>query len=175
MKGDNRHSWFNWLLCLTILSSLGQHSFAAEKPAAVEVGITTHLGDQQTFVEDDVISFLLSLDRDAYVYLFYQDASNNILQIFPNQQGGKHFYNKGVFMPVPPSQTDFEFKIQPPFGEENLLVFATDNADINLGGRILENGLYLIDGPAGNLEFNIRQQSRSQFGYASMVIVSRPR
>ena len=158
-----------------VIAALVLNPVTAAELEPITVEITTHLGDQQSFVDGDVISFLLSLDRDAYVYLFYQDASANTIQIFPNRQNPNHYYQKGFFMPIPPPQTSFQFKIQAPFGREKLLVFASDNADIRLQGRLLKNGLSLINELADNLHNIIRSQSVGAFGTADMVIVSQPR
>lgn len=167
--------WLTGSILCPVAVVLFQNSVTAAEVKPVTVEITTHLGDRQTFVEGDVISFLLSLDRDAYVYLFYEDASANIYQIFPNQKSRKHFYQKGYFMPVPPSPNDFQFKIQAPFGNEKLFVYASDNSEFKLNSRLLGNGLLLIDAPASDLEINIRRQSNAAFGSASMTIVSRSR
>lgn len=170
-------SWLtSRILCpLMVIAALILNPVAAAEPEPVTVEITTHLGDQQTFVEGDVISFLLSLDRDAYVYLFYQDANANTIQIFPNRQSPNHYFQTGFFMPIPPPQTSFQFKVQAPFGREKLLVFASDNADIRLRGRVLKNGLNLINELADNLHNIFRSQSVGAFGSADMVIVSQPR
>lgn len=173
-------AFLSWLptgkLCaVVVILALVQNPLAAGQLETIELEITTHLGDQQTFIEGDVISFLLSLDRDAYVYLIYQDASANIFEIFPNQKSGNHFYQKGLFMPVPPPQKDVQFKVQAPFGEEELFVFATDNAEVKLNARLLVNGLSLVESTIDEIETSIRRQSVSQFGSASLTIKSQSR
>ena len=55
----------------------------ASKPDAVDLEITTHLSDQQIFVDPDVISFFINLDKAAYLYAFYQDATGQLFQIMP--------------------------------------------------------------------------------------------
>ncbi len=139
----------------------------------IEVSITTHLGDRQSFVGGDVISFLLTLDSDAYIYLFYEDADANILLIYPNQQSASHLYKKGFFMPLPPLEQNFQFKIQAPFGEEALFVFASDNARISLPGRKLKNGLSLIESSISEIETSIRRQSIDRFGLSVLNLISR--
>ncbi len=170
-------SWLaTGLLCPAVaICALVLNPVAAGQLDPVAVEITTHLGDQQTFVEGDVISFLLSLDRDAYIFLFYQDASANIFQIFPNQRSHKHFYQKGYFIPIPPAQNDFRFKIQAPFGSEKLFVFASDNADVKLNTRLLDNGLSLVGDTIKKIEASFRQQSGLRFGWSSLIIKSRSR
>ncbi len=163
-------------VCAVFVVSVQFHQLAtASELDPITVEITTHLGDQQSFVEGDAISFLLSMDRDAYVYLFYRDAKANLVQIYPNQQSASHFYEKGFYMPVPPPQIGFQFKIQPPFGDEKLFVFATDNADVKLNARLLVSGLSLVDGSIEEIEAEFRQQSGLRFGSANLTIKSRSR
>ena len=85
-----------FFLSVVIASQLINPVVAGE-PETITVEITTHLGDQQAFVEGDVISFLLSLDRDAYVYLFYEDASASNLSDFPKYAKPYTFLPKGLF------------------------------------------------------------------------------
>ena len=63
-------------ILLALVAQLPAH---AAEPKNIDVKITTHLGDRQEFVEGDRISFLLSLERDAHVYLFYRDAADSML------------------------------------------------------------------------------------------------
>jgi len=155
-----------------LIALMSQPGFAADPVQEIEVNITTHLGDQQSFVEGDVVSFLLTLDSDAFVYLFYQDAENNIVLIYPNQQSGSHYYVKGFFMPLPPLDKNYRFQIEPPFGEETLFAYASDNARVRLHGRKLKNGLSLIEDSIGEIEASIRQQSTSGFGMARLNLIS---
>ena len=157
------------------IAALVLNPVAAAELEPISVEITTHLGDQQSFADGDVISFLLSLDRDAYVYLFYQDASANTIQIFPNRQNPDHYYQKGFYMPVPPPQTSFQFKIQAPFGEEKLFVFTTDNSEVKLNTRQLVNGLSLVDSSIEEIETSFRRQSGTRYGSASLTIKSQSR
>lgn len=156
---------------VVIIVSLCLSPVVAVEPEKITVEITTHLGDQQIFVEGDVISFLLSLDRDAYIYLFYRDADGNNFQILPNRHFPHHFYRKGLFMQIPPPQARFLFKVGPPFGREELFVFASDNAEIQFSGQMPGNGLRLVEEPVSKLESRIRTQSVSAFGNASLEIV----
>ena len=66
------------------------------KLITIPLELTTHLGDQQQFVEGDEIQFLLSLGQDAYIYMYYVDAANNITQILPNENQPSNFYMLGT-------------------------------------------------------------------------------
>lgn len=143
-------------------------------PAPVEISITTHLGDRQQFSEGDNISFLMSLDRDAYVYLFYRDAAGNRLQLLPNERMPQHYFNAGVFMPVPSAQQRFQFAVSPPFGDERVYAIASDNGELGFRGDVLANGLILLDSEIDPLVARIEQASRRLFGRAELILTTRP-
>jgi hypothetical protein len=137
---------------------LSYFAYAVESES-IEVGITTHLGDQHSFTRGDRISFFLSLDQKAFVYLFYRDADANLVQLLPNQHLTNHAYEAGVFMPLPSSEQAFQFTVQAPFGDEQLIVFASSKGDFQFPGKLLENGLILLDVGIENFSETIKNAS----------------
>ena len=93
----------------------------------ISLELTTHMGDQQQFVEGDEIQFLLSLDQDAYIYMYYVDAVSNITQLLPNENRQSNFYTAGYFLTVPDYEKHYRFTISEPFGKESIWVFASDH------------------------------------------------
>jgi len=156
------------LLLLTLSPGL------ASEPQAVDVRITTHLGDQQSFVYGDRISFLLSLERDAYVYLFYRDAGENLLQLLPNERMPNHFFEAGLFMPVPSAQQSFQFTVQPPYGDEFMFAIASDNGAFRFPGNKLANGLILLEGDLKQIIDGIEAGSTQRFGRGELRLTTRP-
>ena len=149
------------------------HAGAAE-PERVDLKITSHLGDRQVFAEGDNVSFFLTLERDAYIYLFYRDAEANLLQLLPNKQMPGHFYAKGMFMPIPSEQQPFLFTVVPPFGDELIFAVASDKATIELPGLPLGSGLILIEGTIEQVEDAILAQSERLFGRAELHLKTTP-
>ncbi len=94
----------------------------------IPLELTTHLGDQQQFVEGDEIQFLLSLGQDAYIYMYYIDADYNITQILPNENQQSNFYAAGYFLTIPEYKNLYRFTISEPFGNESIWVFASDQS-----------------------------------------------
>ncbi len=158
------------LLGLLMLSS----AVAAELDS-IDVKITTHLGDHQSFVDGDSISFFLSLDRDAYIYLIYQDANSSLLQLVPNQRMPGNFFKAGLFMPVPSVQQPFQFTVSPPFGEERLYAFATDNGIFKLSGVETASGLILLDADVDQLNEIFKRGSTTAFGRSELLLKTLPR
>ena len=159
----------NLVARILILSLLLLAPAAANDLNQIDVKITTHLGDQQSFVEGDKISFFLSLNQDAYIYLYYLDANGNLLQLMPNQRMPDNFYSSGLFMPVPPAKQQFQFIIRAPFGEEHIFVLATDNGEFKFQGETLDNGLILVNAAIEQLIAEIRQAS-SAFGSSELLL-----
>lgn len=89
---------------------------------SINISITTHLGENQTFLEGDVVSFLLSLDRDAYILIVYQDAAGNLVPLFPVD--GQGWVLAGEFLPFPSEDMGLRFVVKGPFGQEKVWAFA---------------------------------------------------
>lgn len=160
-------------LVVGLLLVFASSVFGAE-PRQVDVRITTHLGDHQSFVDGDRIAFLLSLDADAYVYLFYRDAALNLMQLLPNERMPNHFFNAGLFMPVPAAQQEFQFTVRPPYGEELIYAIASDNESLIFPGKPLAGGLILLDGGLEKISDRIRSKSKKLFGRGDLRLTTRP-
>jgi len=98
------------------------------KLESIPLELTTHLGDQQEFVEGDEIQFLLSLGQDAYIYMYYTDAVNKLTQILPSKKQQSNFYKAGYFLTIPEYETLYRFTISEPFGNESIWVIASDRS-----------------------------------------------
>ena len=159
-------------LCTVLASPFAQ---AADKLRPIGVEITTHLGDQQTFREHDVVSFLLTLEHDAYVTAIYVDAKHNVFQLIPNKNQPEHFYKADLFIPIPPQNSGYTFKVQPPFGTETLWVFASDSAAVKLDGKVLDNGLVQLTGNIDAVRKAIQLASGKWFGEAKVSITTSAR
>lgn len=122
------------MLTLLLAACGSQHNFPATRILqSIPLELTTHLGDQQTFTEGDEIQFLLSLGDDAYIYMYYVDAENQITQLLPNKNQSGNFYTAGYFLTIPEYSTAYRFKISQPFGKESLWVFASDQ-EVKMNG-----------------------------------------
>ena len=128
----------------------------------IDIEVTTHLGDKQIFQRGDVISFLISLDREAFVLMIYEDAEHNIVQIIPNRYRQNNRYKTGLFMSVPNRDEPFEFVVSPPFGKETIWVFASDQSFPILDGMEMENGLKKLSDDFQTVLSKIRSESSNR-------------
>lgn len=136
----------------------------------LQLEITTHLGDGQSFRKGDPIRFMISLDKDAYVTLFYQDASDEITQILPNQHQASSFFKAGLFIPFPDQNMNFDFTAQPPFGKDRVWAFASDVPITTLKGQALANGLMRIPKSIDEIRSVVKQHSKAFYDEAELTI-----
>jgi hypothetical protein len=140
----------------------------------INIEITTHLGDKQTFQESDAISFLLNLDEAAYLYVIYQDSEGQLIQMIPNKSQQKNYYKAGFFMSVPPQDSDFKFVVQAPFGKEILWAMASDSAEVELVGKTLKNGLKVLSNNIEAIRGKLKKHSKQKYGESKMAITTEP-
>ncbi|WP_455207759.1 DUF4384 domain-containing protein [Kaarinaea lacus] len=160
----NTYSHFVCLLMMIGISFFCSATQASPDNAqSINVEITTHLGDKQTFQQGDVVSFLVSLDRDAYVLIIFEDAEHNLWQVIPNPHRASGHYKSGLFISVPDRNEPFEFVVSPPLGKETIWVFATEKALPELPGQELDNGLKKLSDDLPAILSAIRKNRTSQF------------
>lgn len=156
------------LCCLAVTPSEAEN----RSPQSLQLEITTHLGDGQNFRFGDPIRFLISLDRDAYVTLFYQDASDMIVQLLPNTHQAAHYFKAGLFIPFPNQNTKFDFTVQPPFGEDRVWAFASDMPIPAFTGQMLENGLISISNTIDEIRSVIQNNSVVLYDEAKLTMIT---
>ncbi|MFV9616712.1 MAG: DUF4384 domain-containing protein, partial [Gammaproteobacteria bacterium] len=120
----------------------------------IPVELTTHLGYQQQFVEGDEIQFLLSLGSYAYIYMYYINAEDDLVQILPNQNQRSNYYSAGYFLTIPEYDNGYRFIINKPFGDEFIWIFASDQS-ITLNKN---------DNSIARIKEKIKQESKQAYG-----------
>lgn len=142
---------------------------------SVNVEMTTHLGDQQVFLEQDVISFYISLDQASFLYVFYQDASGKVFQLMPGKAQPEHYFTAGYYIPFPAQTSPFKFVVQAPFGEEQLWVFASEQGQLVFKGKDTAQGIKQVEQEYAELAEYIKSVSAKLFGNARLSIKTRRR
>lgn len=113
-------------LILTACNAQQKSDFVRSDLQTIPVELTTHLADQQQFIAGDEIQFLLSLGKEAYVYMFHVDATNKITRLLPNKYQQSSFYDAGYFFTIPEYDNGFRFTVSEPYGEQSVWIFASD-------------------------------------------------
>lgn len=163
----------NGLIFALLLFSIS-HNLTAGERQKIHIDLTTHLGDVTDFKEGDRVSFLVSLDHDAYVVLIYRNAADELIQLFPNKHMQQNFYKAGLFLSVPAGREAFVFDIQPPFGHETLWAFAADTPLPELKGKYLKDGLKKLTSGIETLRKTLLRHAKSAYGEDRLDLHTRP-
>jgi len=135
----------------------------------IKIEITTHLGDKQTFLNGDIVKFLVNLDTDSYLTVIYQDAKGQLIQLIPNQKQS-NFYKAGLFITLLNESSNFRFKIQAPYGDEYIWIFASDESNNELEGTKIKNGLILLSSSIEKIRTQIHEKANIKFGQAHLEL-----
>jgi len=111
--------------------------------ANIELELTTHVGEQRFFNQGDRLHFLLNINQDAFLYIYYLDAKKQLHKLIPTQSLSPLFVHSGWFIPVPGQ--DFELVVSPPFGKEKIFVLALSGMITDTQDREFESEEKLID------------------------------
>jgi len=137
--------------------------------ADIQLNITTDIGDRAIFKQGDSVNFLLNLSEDAYLFVFYTDATGRIHRLLPEKHGTLFFSKAGWFLPVPGN--DIKFIVSEPYGSEKISILA-------LSGVIKDQDkLYQKSGSISEIVSLYREYARSNsfnFGYSTKSIQTGP-
>lgn len=153
-----------------LASGIGPHKSPVIRKNPISLEITTHLGDNQKFVDGDTISFFVSLDKDAYLLIIYQTADKKLIQILPNSYQKKNYYHRGEFIQVPDDDQQFNFKVSPPFGHEKIMAYASTRPFPFLPGITTKRGLTILDGTIGEVIGKLRLHGRHSGAYGEATL-----
>ena len=90
--------------------------------------------DKQAYRAGEKIKIYLKGNKPFFARVIYRDASKNNLQLLPNPYRQDNYFQGGVVYEIPSGKDKFELEVNPPFGEENIIVYASvsELGDLNL-------------------------------------------
>jgi hypothetical protein len=140
----------------------------------IKLQVTSRLGDGQTYVQGDELSFFVSMDREAYLLIVYADAGGNVWQILPNRYTGARRYAAGWYVDLPGADAPFRFVVAPPYGTERIWVFAADVPLAEPQGDQVENGMRRLSGTLDHVVGAARAAARNTraYGEANTLITT---
>ena len=92
--------------------------------------------DKNEYKDCDKIKVFLKGNKPFYARVVYRDAGSKIVQILPNRYRSDNYFNGNVVYEIPSGPDKFELAIDPPYGSEEIRVFAStaELGDIQLSG-----------------------------------------
>ena len=90
--------------------------------------------DKKEYKGSDKIKVYVRGNKPFYARVVYKDAGGNMVQLLPNPHRGSNYFNGGTIYELPSGEDKFELEVTPPFGEEDIIVYASTSplGDIKL-------------------------------------------
>ena len=81
--------------------------------------------DKTSYAAGEKIRIYLKGNKPFFARVIYRDAVKNNLQLLPNPYRRDNYFQGGVIYEIPSGKDQFELEVNPPFGEENIIVYAS--------------------------------------------------
>ncbi len=127
--------------------------------------------DKKEYKSGDRMRIYIKGNKPFYARVIYKDAAGEMVQILPNPYRNENYFQGGVIYEIPSGNDKFDLEISPPFGEENITVYASTSplGEIDLHAR---GGVYFVKTKANDIGARTRGikltgKSTDKSGYAS--------
>lgn len=81
--------------------------------------------DKVSYHAGEKIRIYLKGNKPFFARVIYRDAAKNNLQLLPNPYRQDNYFQGGVTYAIPSGTDKFELEVNPPFGEENIIIYAS--------------------------------------------------
>ncbi len=99
--------------------------------------------DKKEYKSGEKMRIYIKGNKPFYARVIYKDAAGEMVQILPNPYRNENYFQGGVIYEIPSGNDKFDLEISPPFGEENITVYASTSplGDIDLHSQ---GGVYFV-------------------------------
>lgn len=99
--------------------------------------------DKKEYASGDKIKIYIKGNKPFYAIVLYKDVKGELLQLLPNPYRKDNYFSGGAIYEIPSGNDRFELEVSPPFGEEDISVYASTSplGDISLEA---EGGVYQV-------------------------------
>jgi hypothetical protein len=114
------------------MNALAANQATADDPSLpLNVKVWT---DKKQYKSKEQIKIFLKGNKPFYARVLYVNVRGESLQLLPNPSRSDNYFNGGVVYEIPSGNDRFELEVNPPFGEEKILVYAssTELGQINV-------------------------------------------
>ena len=123
------------------MSALAKSTAAPDDPAA-PLGVKVWT-DKQVYKSGEKVRVYLKGNKPFYARVVYKDAGGGMVQLLPNPFRSTSYFNGGTIYEIPAGEDKFELEVNPPFGEENIIVYASTSPLGEIGLKA-EGGVFQV-------------------------------
>jgi hypothetical protein len=126
VEGNNRyHVW---------IKAEVMYDLKPSKPEAVQAEIGENAGpltvkiwtDRKQYRYGEDIAVYVQGNRNFYARIVDINAGGEIIQLIPNDYRKVNFFEAGRVYRIPDKEDRFELKVSPPYGEDQIIVYASE-------------------------------------------------
>lgn len=156
ITADNRyHVWIRAEVEYK-MENVGEE-FSATHPTDGAVPLSVSVWtDKHVYYPGEEIRIFLRGNKDFYARIIYRDAGGRLLQLLPNQYQQDNFFKSGKEYIIPGKVDKFNLIVEPPFGQELIIVYTSTiplgEVSIDAYGEVL----YQVRGALENLAMATR-------------------
>jgi hypothetical protein len=105
------------------MAGLAKSTSAPDDPSApLSITIWT---DKKEYKRSEKIKVYIKGNKPFYARVTYKDASGEFIQLLPNPYRKNNYFHGGTIYELPSGDDKFELEVSPPFGEEDIVVYAS--------------------------------------------------
>ena len=124
---------------------------ASDAPLTVKIW-----SPKQTYRKGERIEILLQGNRDFYARIIDITAGGDIIQLLPNAIRRDNFFKAGKVYTIPNPTDTFELIVSPPFGKDQIVVYASEAPLGDVSTQSIGQGLQRFDGKRETLSVQTR-------------------
>jgi hypothetical protein len=125
------------------------------KPAApLTVDVWT---DKREYGEGERVKIFFKGNKDFYGKIVKVGVEGKVLQLLPNNYRQISFFKRGKTYTIPDEGDRFNLEVQSPFGEERIIVYASDLPLSLRNMKMVEGGIYTYRGKETSLGKSVRK------------------
>ena len=148
ITSDNRyHYWIKAEVEYSLESARDRKDLSVDLIKNENAPLTVYIWtEKKEYKAGEKIRVFLQGNKDFYARVVYRDVSGNLLQLLPNQHRKENFFKGGKVVTIPGEGDRFDLEVGPPFGIENIIVYASSTRMGDVDVEEMGNALYGIQG-----------------------------
>jgi len=112
--------------------------------------------DKKTYSDGEYITIHMEGNRDFYARIVNIGSNGKVIQLLPNAYRQMHQFRGGQRYQVPGPGDRFSLKVTPPYGQERIVVYASETPMGDIPMKSLGGGLKEYQGSNDDLAFRVR-------------------
>ena len=97
--------------------------------------------EKNQYKEKENIKIFLKGNKPFFARVLYINVKGESLQLLPNPYRTDNYFNGGVIYEIPSGNDRFDLEVSPPFGDENIVVYASSSELGNIKLNLLEQSM----------------------------------